>query len=83
VSGRGTPAYVTAAAERMNRAHAELTMARRELRQVLEARALMAQRQPGYCGTPAGYKRHDRDNEVPCHACVEAKTWERQRSARR
>jgi hypothetical protein len=70
---------VGAAAERIQRAHEELLLARHQLRKALEARAALPGRQPGDCGTPSGYRQHKRKKEAPCWACTEGYTWDKKR----
>lgn len=71
------------AAYLVNAAHAQLGHARRALFAALDARAKTPGRKPGECGTPAGYRRHQRARQVPCYACIEGRTWdERRRNAR-
>lgn len=55
---------------------AQLSSARRRLHRALEERARRGGRQPGMCGTPAGYRRHLRAQETPCVPCVEAHRWD-------
>lgn len=70
---------VALAAFLVNAAHDQLTHARRALFAALDARARRSGRQPGECGTPAGYRRHQRAQDPPCFACVEANSWEKRR----
>lgn len=63
-------------------AYEELVAARCELYRELRKRRASG-RQPGRCGTPAGYRRHQRAKEHPCIACVEAWTWDASRRAAR
>lgn len=65
---------VTVAANRVNRAYEELWAARREHRVALKRRAESG-RQPGVCGTAAGYRRHQVEFEAPCWACLDAHSW--------
>lgn len=73
-------ARVVAAADRIEYAHIQLLEARRQLRRALEARSKSGGRQPGVCGTPSGYRKHQRRNEAACMACTEAYTWYRRKS---
>ena len=66
----------------VNAAHDQLSHARRSLFVALEHRAAQPGRKPGECGTPAGYRRHQRAQETACWACTEANNWEKRRRER-
>lgn len=70
---------MTSAAARVNAAHQELRQARRALYRALERRARRPGRQAGDCGSAAGYRRHERAHELPCDACIDGRTWDRNR----
>lgn len=57
-------------------ANAQLAHARSRLHRALEQRARRPGRKQGVCGTPAGYRRHQRADEPACVACVEAHRWD-------
>lgn len=79
-----TPIDLRMAAHLVNAAHAQLHHAQRHLYAALERRAERPGRQPGDHGTPAGYRRHQRAEEPPCWACMEAHNWDlRRRDMRR
>lgn len=78
-SRRAVEQQIIAAAELIERAQRGLADARRELRQALDARATLPGPQQGLCGTPAGYRRHQRNLEAPCWACMEARAWDKRR----
>lgn len=69
------------AASWFNEAAEEMAAARAELRRSLEARHARPGRKIGQCGSPAGYRNHQRYGEVQCAACNEAWTWDRSRYA--
>jgi hypothetical protein len=73
---------LTLAAHLVNAAHSQLAHAQRCLYTCLEERAARPGRQPGECGTPAGYRRHVRDQEAACWACLEAHGWSQRRQKR-
>jgi hypothetical protein len=66
----------------VNAAHDQLTHAQRTLYRALDARARRPGRKPGECGTPAGYRRHQRAGEPPCPACMEGNNWDKRRRGR-
>jgi hypothetical protein len=70
------------AAYLVNAAHDQLAHARRMLSAALEERASEPGRKAGECGTPAGYRRHQRAEESACWACVEANNWDKRRRGR-
>lgn len=70
---------LAAAAKWVNDTHDELAAARCELFASLEARRARPGRQAGQCGTPAGYRRHQRYREARCLACTEAWNWDQNR----
>lgn len=72
-SGGAVEQQIISAARRIEQAHQELAEARRELRLALEARAALPGYKLGLCGTPAGYRRHQRNLEPSCWACLEAR----------
>lgn len=78
-----SPHEVRLAAYLVNAAHDQLAHARRTLFGALEHRATRPGRKPGECGTPAGYRRHQRAEEAACWACTEANNWEKRRRGRR
>ena len=70
------PDRLDLAVEWVTEAYEELVAARVELYRVLRQRHETPGRKPGRCGTPAGYRRHQRADESPCIGCVEAWTWD-------
>lgn len=66
----------------VNAAHDQLAHARRTLFYALERRAAQPGRKTGECGTPAGYRRHQRAEQAPCWACTEANNWDKRRRTR-
>lgn len=73
---------LTLSARLVNAAHAQLAHAQRCLYAALEERAALPGRKPGECGTPAGYRRHQRAEDAACWACVEANNWAKRRQGR-
>ena len=73
---------VQLAAFLVNAAHEQLAHAQRSLYSALDQRSKIPGRKPGECGTPAGYRRHQRAVETPCWACMEANNWAKRRQGR-
>lgn len=67
----------------VNAAHDQLAHAQRALYAALDKRAQHPGRQTGECGTPAGYRRHQRAEDAPCRACMEANNWDKRRREQR
>lgn len=74
---------LSTAAFLVNAAHNQLAHAERSLYAALNKRAKTPGRKPGECGTPAGYRRHQRAEEIPCFACIAGKSWDERRRGRR
>lgn len=70
---------VMRAAVRYNEVQEELTRALRDLGRALERRREAHGYQIAVCGTPAGYRRHQRAAEPPCYACQAGMTWDKRR----
>lgn len=71
---------VELAAQLVALAHEQLAHARARLYRALDARRAEGGRHEGVCGTPAGYRRHQRAHDTPCAPCVDAKLWEDRRT---
>lgn len=68
------------AAQLVALAHEQLAFARRRLYRALDARRAEGGRHEAVCGTPAGYRRHQRAHTAPCAPCMDAKLWEQRRT---
>jgi hypothetical protein len=73
---------LSTAAFLVDAAHAQLAHAQRALYAALDARAKEPGRKHGECGTPAGYRRHQRSGTAPCFACMEGNNWAKRRAGR-
>lgn len=77
--GHARPPDIETAALLVALAHEQLAHARRRLYRALDARRAEGGRHEGVCGTPAGYRRHQRAHEPPCLVCVDAYSYDERR----